>query len=100
MITIMIHNIVIVFFIVLIAQYLWNTTNIIEGLDDSLNISKMNTSDIQVLNKQVDELQSIDEQINKIDIETQKNEEDIVKLRMKSEQMKADATKKFEKTKK
>ena len=100
MITIMIHNIVIVFFIVLIAQYLWNTTNIIEGLDDSLNISKTNTSDIQVLNKQVDELQSIDEQINKIDIETQKNEEDIVKLRMKSEQMKADATKKFEKTKK
>ena len=96
MITIMIHNIVIVFFIVLIAQSLWNTTNIIEGLDDS----KMNTSDIQVLNKQVDELQSIDEQINKIDIETKKNEEDIVKLRMKSEQMKADATKKFEKTKK
>ena len=100
MITIMIHNIVIVFFIVLIAQYLWNTTNIIEGLDDSLNISKTNTSDIQVLNKQIDELQSIDEQINKIDIETQKNEEDIVKLRMKSEKMKADATKKFEKTKK
>ena len=96
MITIMIHNIVIVFFIVLIAQSLWNTTNIIEGLDDS----KMNTSDIQVLNKQVDELQSIDEQINKIDIETKKNEENIVKLRMKSEQMKADATKKFEKTKK
>lgn len=100
MITIMIHNIVIVFFIVLIAQYLWNTTNIIEGLDDSLNISKTNTSDIQVLNKQIDELQSIDEQINKIDIETKKNEEDIVKVRMISEKMKADATKKFEKTKK
>jgi len=96
MITIMIHSIVLVFFIVLIAHSLWNTNNIIEGLDDS----KMNTSDIQVLNKQVDELQSIDEQINKIDIETKKNEEDIVKLKMKSEQMKADATKKFEKTKK
>ncbi len=96
MITIMIHSIVLVFFIVLIAHSLWNTNNIIEGLDDS----KMNTSDIQVLNKQVDELQSIDEQINNIDIETKKNEEDIVKLKMISEQMKADATKKFEKTKK
>jgi hypothetical protein len=87
---------------VLIVHSLWSSNNIIEGLDnnDSLNISKMNTSDIRVLNKQVDELQSIDEQINKIDIETKKNEEDIVKLKMKSEQMKADATKKFEKTKK
>ena len=101
-ITRMIHSIVLVFFIVLIVHSLWSSNNIIEGLDnnDSLNISKMNTSDIQVLNKQVDELQSIDEQIIKIDIETKKNEEDIVKVRMISEKMKADATKKFEKTKK
>ena len=104
----MIH---IVFFILLlfcILLFLYLKPNVLlEGLetpsscsDNTLYISKITASDIQVLNKQIDELQSIDTQINKIDIETKKNEEDIVKVRMISEKMKADATKKFEKTKK
>lgn len=103
----MIH---IVFFILLlfcILLFLYLKPNVLlEGLetpscsDNTLYISKITASDIQALKKQIDELQSIDTQINKIDIETKKNEEDIVKVRMISEKMKADATKKFEKTKK
>jgi preprotein translocase subunit SecF len=88
----MIHKIVLVFFILLIVYSLF-FNNIIEGLDnnDPINVSKTNTSDIQTLKKQLQELKSVDSQINNIDTQTKLNDRDLIMLTQKSEQMKIEA---------
>jgi hypothetical protein len=88
----MIHKIVLVFFILLIVYSLF-FNNIIEGLDnnDPIYVSKTNTSDIQTLKKQLQELKSVDSQINNIDTQTKLNDRDLIMLTQKSEQMKIEA---------
>ena len=89
---IIIHKIVLIFFILLIVYSLF-FNNIIEGLDnnDPIYVSKTNTSDIQTLKKQLQELKSVDSQINNIDTQTKLNDRDIIMLTQKSEQMKIEA---------
>lgn len=90
-------SILYIIFLFFIIYSLFFNADIIEGLDsnDPLYVSKMNTSDIQTLKKQVEELKSVDNDINAIDVLSKQNAEDISKLSAKATQMKASMTSKI-----
>lgn len=95
----LLHIFALVFFILLIiVDVIKANQNIIEGLDsnDPLYVSKTSAGDIQTLKKQMQELQGITEKVTKIETKNTKNEEDMIKIKAKGQEMKATATKNFD----
>ena len=95
----LLHIFALVFFILLIiVDVIKANQNIIEGLDsnDPLYVSKTSAGDIQTLKKQMQELQGITEKVTKIETKNMKNEEDMIKIKAKGQEMKATATKNFD----
>lgn len=95
----LLHIFTLVFFILLIiVDVIKANQNIIEGLDsnDPLYVSKTSAGDIQTLKKQMQELQGITEKVTKIETKNTKNEEDMIKIKAKGQEMKATASKNFD----
>lgn len=92
----LLHIFALVFFILLIiVDVIKANQTIIEGLDsnDPLYVSKTSAGDIQTLKKQMQELEGITEKVTKIETKNTKNEEDMIKIKAKGQEMKATATK-------